>query len=215
MRTCVHAYVRTIRRIHEALRRTFIARPRDLRGHRGTPTGSVPTTAAAGSFPRSQDPQDPSIRRSEDPEITRIRNRSGLSPSRLSAPKRDPRIALDAYGLTASVGTNRIFPTLPTALAAYRAWVRSRASSRNKIRTETGIERGPEIGRPGRLHPHPFYPYPPAAPDRLRCSGRDRGPPRTCPAEPPGSWVTVKPGVAWVFPPRPRPSSSGDRARLS
>ncbi|MFD0274201.1 SulP family inorganic anion transporter [Kitasatospora sp. NPDC127111] len=36
--------------------------------------------------------------------------------------KQDLRDQLDAYGLTESVGPERIFPTLPTALEAYRAW---------------------------------------------------------------------------------------------
>ncbi|MFF0450606.1 SulP family inorganic anion transporter [Streptomyces sp. NPDC004609] len=36
--------------------------------------------------------------------------------------KQDLRDPLDAYGLTESVGTDLIFPTLPTAVAAYRKW---------------------------------------------------------------------------------------------
>jgi MFS superfamily sulfate permease-like transporter len=36
--------------------------------------------------------------------------------------KRDLLDALDAYGLSASVGAGRIFPTLPTAVAAYQEW---------------------------------------------------------------------------------------------
>ncbi|MFI7132316.1 SulP family inorganic anion transporter [Nonomuraea sp. NPDC050153] len=36
--------------------------------------------------------------------------------------KQDLRTYLDAYGLTAAVGEDRIFPTLPTAVAAYRQW---------------------------------------------------------------------------------------------
>ncbi|MFD9129648.1 SulP family inorganic anion transporter [Kitasatospora sp. NPDC059571] len=36
--------------------------------------------------------------------------------------KQDLREELDVYGLTASVGEERIFPTLRTAVAAYRAW---------------------------------------------------------------------------------------------
>ncbi|MFE0201508.1 SulP family inorganic anion transporter, partial [[Kitasatospora] papulosa] len=42
----------------------------------------------------------------------------------LARVKQDLRAELDAYGLTASVGEDRIFPTLPTALEAYRSWVR-------------------------------------------------------------------------------------------
>ncbi|WP_443063852.1 SulP family inorganic anion transporter [Streptomyces sp. NBC_00659] len=38
--------------------------------------------------------------------------------------KQDLRDDLDAYGLSASVGEERIFPTLPTAVAAYRSWCR-------------------------------------------------------------------------------------------
>lgn len=40
----------------------------------------------------------------------------------LARVKQDLRQSLDAYGLTASVGTDRIYLTLPTALAAYQAW---------------------------------------------------------------------------------------------
>lgn len=40
----------------------------------------------------------------------------------LARVKQDLRGELDAYGLTEAVGTDRIFPTLPTAVAAYRAW---------------------------------------------------------------------------------------------
>ncbi|MEU6788009.1 sulfate permease [Nonomuraea angiospora] len=36
--------------------------------------------------------------------------------------KQDLRTYLDAYGLTATVGERRLFPTLPTAVAAYRQW---------------------------------------------------------------------------------------------
>lgn len=36
--------------------------------------------------------------------------------------KQDLRDSLDAFGLTASVGADRIFPTLPTAVAAYEEW---------------------------------------------------------------------------------------------
>ncbi|MGW6498992.1 SulP family inorganic anion transporter [Nonomuraea angiospora] len=36
--------------------------------------------------------------------------------------KQDLRTYLDAYGLTAAVGEQRLFPTLPTAVAAYRQW---------------------------------------------------------------------------------------------
>ncbi|MFE3883037.1 SulP family inorganic anion transporter [Streptomyces lydicus] len=42
--------------------------------------------------------------------------------------KQDLRDELDAYGLSASVGEDRIFPTLPTAVAAYRSWCRNRDS---------------------------------------------------------------------------------------
>ncbi|MGW4965146.1 SulP family inorganic anion transporter [Nonomuraea sp. NPDC004186] len=38
--------------------------------------------------------------------------------------KQDLRTYLDAYGLTATVGEQRLFPTLPTAVAAYRQWAR-------------------------------------------------------------------------------------------
>ncbi|MEV4014989.1 sulfate permease [Nonomuraea angiospora] len=38
--------------------------------------------------------------------------------------KQDLRTYLDSYGLTATVGEQRLFPTLPTAVAAYRQWER-------------------------------------------------------------------------------------------
>ncbi|MFF0477770.1 SulP family inorganic anion transporter [Streptomyces sp. NPDC004284] len=40
----------------------------------------------------------------------------------LARVKHDLRKPLDAYGLTAAVGPDRIYPTLPTAVAAYRRW---------------------------------------------------------------------------------------------
>ncbi|MEU6549180.1 sulfate permease [Streptomyces sp. NPDC046915] len=40
----------------------------------------------------------------------------------LARVKQDLREDLDSYGLTESVGADRIFPTLPTAVAAYRQW---------------------------------------------------------------------------------------------
>lgn len=40
----------------------------------------------------------------------------------LARVKQDLRAELDAYGLTASVGEYRIFPTLPEAVAAYHVW---------------------------------------------------------------------------------------------
>ncbi|MFI5642922.1 SulP family inorganic anion transporter [Streptomyces goshikiensis] len=42
----------------------------------------------------------------------------------LARVKQELREDLDAYGLTVSVGADRIYPTLPTALEAYRAWSR-------------------------------------------------------------------------------------------
>ncbi|MDQ0958085.1 SulP family sulfate permease [Streptomyces sp. B4I13] len=39
--------------------------------------------------------------------------------------KQDLRDDLDAYGLTGSVGADRIFPTLPTAVTAYQEWRRT------------------------------------------------------------------------------------------
>jgi sulfate permease, SulP family len=47
----------------------------------------------------------------------------------LARVKHDLLDDLDAYGLTASVGTDRIFPTLPTALAAYQQWRRDHPPS--------------------------------------------------------------------------------------
>ncbi|MFJ7587516.1 SulP family inorganic anion transporter [Streptomyces sp. NPDC097617] len=43
----------------------------------------------------------------------------------LARVKQDLRVPLDAYGLTASVGPERIYPTLSTAVAAYRTWQRA------------------------------------------------------------------------------------------
>jgi SulP family sulfate permease len=43
----------------------------------------------------------------------------------LARVKQDLLVALTAYGLTAGVGSDRIFPTLPTAVAAYRDWLRT------------------------------------------------------------------------------------------
>ncbi|MEV7414519.1 sulfate permease [Streptomyces sp. NPDC089919] len=44
----------------------------------------------------------------------------------LARVKHDLRKPLDAYGLTTTIGEDRIYPTLPTAVAAYRAWERMR-----------------------------------------------------------------------------------------
>jgi len=40
----------------------------------------------------------------------------------LARVKQDLRDDLDAYGLTTSIGADRLFPTLPTAVAAYEQW---------------------------------------------------------------------------------------------
>ena len=40
----------------------------------------------------------------------------------LARVKQDLLDELTAYGLTASIGADRIFPTLPTAVAAYESW---------------------------------------------------------------------------------------------
>lgn len=40
----------------------------------------------------------------------------------LARVKQDLRAPLDAYGLTASVGEDRIYPTLPTAIDGFRVW---------------------------------------------------------------------------------------------
>ena len=44
----------------------------------------------------------------------------------LARVKQDLLDDLDAYGLTEKVGADPIFPTLPTAVAAYHAWVKQR-----------------------------------------------------------------------------------------
>ncbi|MEU2429350.1 sulfate permease [Streptomyces sp. NPDC007861] len=46
----------------------------------------------------------------------------------LARVKQDLRDELDAFGLTAAVGPDRMFPTLPTAVAAYEEWSRDQAS---------------------------------------------------------------------------------------
>ncbi|NUL09917.1 STAS domain-containing protein, partial [Streptomyces lunaelactis] len=46
----------------------------------------------------------------------------------LARVKQDLREVLDAYGLTESVGPDRIFPTLPTAVAAYQQWSRAQGN---------------------------------------------------------------------------------------
>jgi MFS superfamily sulfate permease-like transporter len=46
----------------------------------------------------------------------------------LARVKQDLLVALTAYGLTAAVGPDRIFPTLPTAVAAYEDWRSGRGS---------------------------------------------------------------------------------------
>lgn len=48
----------------------------------------------------------------------------------LARVKQDLLDDLEAYGLVDSVGTERIFPTLPTAVAAYRTWLDCRPSGR-------------------------------------------------------------------------------------
>ena len=44
----------------------------------------------------------------------------------LARAKQDLRTALDAYGLSTSIGPERIYPTLPTAVEAYQEWARTR-----------------------------------------------------------------------------------------
>jgi high affinity sulfate transporter 1 len=51
-------------------------------------------------------------------------NRRGIVFA-LARVKQDLRTELDAYGLTASVGENRLYPTLPMAVAAYQQWRRT------------------------------------------------------------------------------------------
>ncbi|TQK50012.1 high affinity sulfate transporter 1 [Streptomyces sp. SLBN-118] len=47
----------------------------------------------------------------------------------LARVKQELRENLDAYGMTESVGHDRIFPTLPTAVAAYRQWIRAQGNN--------------------------------------------------------------------------------------
>ena len=60
--------------------------------------------------------------------VDALRRRAGRPRHRLRPGTRQAgpaRPNSTAYGLTASVGADRIFPTLPTAVAAYRAWLGS------------------------------------------------------------------------------------------
>ncbi|WP_340383963.1 sulfate permease [Streptomyces sp. SS7] len=59
-------------------------------------------------------------------ELRRELDRRGVVFA-LARVKQDLRGDLDAYGLTRSVGEELIFPTLPTAVAAYRQWRADRA----------------------------------------------------------------------------------------
>ncbi|MEY9966709.1 SulP family sulfate permease [Streptacidiphilus sp. MAP12-16] len=61
--------------------------------------------------------------------------------------KQDLRDELDAYGLTESVGAQRIFPTLPMAVAAYRSWGGAGGNDPGDERPGSGPT-GP-TGRPG------------------------------------------------------------------
>ncbi|WP_328551749.1 SulP family inorganic anion transporter [Streptomyces sp. NBC_00358] len=54
-------------------------------------------------------------------ELRQELNRRGIEFA-MARVKQDLRDELDAYGLSASVGEDRIFPTLPTAVAAYHSW---------------------------------------------------------------------------------------------
>jgi sulfate permease, SulP family len=45
----------------------------------------------------------------------------------LARVKHDLLDDLDAYGLTGKIGAERIFPTLPTAVAAYEQWRKARS----------------------------------------------------------------------------------------
>jgi len=42
----------------------------------------------------------------------------------LARVKQDLRVRLDSFGLTAKIGAQRLFPTLPTAVQAYQSWAR-------------------------------------------------------------------------------------------
>ncbi|MFB7835169.1 SulP family inorganic anion transporter [Streptomyces sp. NPDC056056] len=58
-------------------------------------------------------------------ELRRELSRRGIVFA-MARVKQDLRDDLDAYGLAESVGAHLIFPTLPTAVAAYRDWLRAR-----------------------------------------------------------------------------------------
>lgn len=61
--------------------------------------------------------------------------------------KQDLRADLDAYGLTESIGADRLFPTLPTAVAAYEAWRRDRDHLRGRADTAgAGRNNEPTLG---------------------------------------------------------------------
>lgn len=56
-------------------------------------------------------------------ELRRELTRRGIVFA-LARVKQDLLDELEAYGLAESVGEDLVFPTLPTAVAAYRAWYR-------------------------------------------------------------------------------------------
>ena len=60
----------------------------------------------------------------------------------LARVKQDLLDELDAFGLTAKVGADRIFPTLPTAVAAYETWRAQRAEHGTDGTGETEGDKG-------------------------------------------------------------------------
>ena len=60
----------------------------------------------------------------------------------LARVKQDLLDELEAFGLTAKVGADRIFPTLPTAVAAYETWRAQRAEHGTDRTGETEGDKG-------------------------------------------------------------------------
>jgi len=64
----------------------------------------------------------------------------------LARVKQDLLVRLKAFGLAAKIGQDRLFPTLPTAVAAYQRWA---AEQDQRPGQEPGESRRPPEARPG------------------------------------------------------------------
>ncbi len=70
----------------------------------------------------------------------------------LARVKHDLLDRLEAFGLTERIGPDRLFPTLPTAVAAYEAWCRRHPADEQETRPDAGAA-WPVSGRPIRAAP--------------------------------------------------------------